>query len=270
VTRSSDLQVTHLARLSSSILDIPPRTRFLIGLAAVTGIVLVTMQSFVGGGEEFLRADKLIHFTGYSLLSLLFVLALRPALFVPTLIGLVGMGLLIEFIQPRTGREFDLMDGLANGIGVAVGGGLGLLIRGLHAYIRTELATARAKKRLLSFGPGEEILRQGDPAKRLYIIQDGTVRVFRDENGSRVILGEFGPGRVIGLLGVVRGTPQYSTIEALTPTRLYGMSLDELLDAAGTRDHPVAMVVHALTESIHELAEKITRLESSSADPRGT
>jgi VanZ family protein len=44
--------------------------------------------------------------------------------------GFVLMGVVIEFIQPYTGRHFEPADMLANTVGVLIGWGIALLVGG--------------------------------------------------------------------------------------------------------------------------------------------
>jgi hypothetical protein len=70
-----------LAALSRSDFDIPPRTRRLIAVAGAAGIVVSAAGSLVGGQDQTIELDKILHFSGYAILAALFVLALRPLLF---------------------------------------------------------------------------------------------------------------------------------------------------------------------------------------------
>jgi hypothetical protein len=126
---SSSLQ---LAFLSRSVFDVPPGTRRLIAVAGVAGIVVVTVGSLVGGSEQTIEVDKILHFSGYAILAFLFVLARRPTLYVPGLLMLVGMGALIEYLQSFTGRSMDFADGVATTLGVAVGAAAALDPRRVH------------------------------------------------------------------------------------------------------------------------------------------
>ena len=122
------------------------------------------MESLVGNRPETIPVDKIIHFSGDSVLACVFVLGLRPVLFVPLLLTLVAIGMTVELLQTLTGRQFDLADQYANALGVAVGGAVGLLLRSGHAYLRHELATAQVRRRLHVFHPGGTIYRQGYPS----------------------------------------------------------------------------------------------------------
>jgi VanZ family protein len=257
--RTGPLKDIQLARLSRGVLDIPRRTRLLLTAAGLVGIALVAVESLVAGQPHTVYTDKILHFSGYAILALVFALAMRPRFCVPALIGLAAMGVVIEFLQTQTGRTYDLQDAYANATGVAVGGALGLSIRGLYSLVRRELATARVRRRLVSFAPGEVILREGESAERFFIIKSGRVRLSRDVDGGSQELAEMGPGEVVGALGVIRGAPQRSTVVALARTSVYGMDLEELVDSAGGPEQPVSTVLRTLTDRLREIAPGSTR-----------
>ena len=260
--QGKSLEDVQLALLSQSVFDIPPRTRFVLVLVGILGIGIIVMESLVGGQQHTVQLDKIIHFSGYAILSMVFVLALRPMFYVPALIGLVAMGMAIELLQTQTGRSFDLMDELANSVGIAIGSVIGLIIRTIYSYIKTELAAADVRKNLLEFQPGELILREGQPIQKFYVIKDGQVEVSKQVNGKPMRLGTAGPGEVIGILGMIQGTPQYTTIHAQTQTRLYGMDLDQLMDSAGGREQPASLVLQLCADRMMEVVEKLTHAQA--------
>jgi hypothetical protein len=184
-----------LALLSKSVFDIGPRTRFLFLMFGAIGIALAFMESLVGRQPQTVPLDKIIHFSGYFILSATFVLALRPRWVVPSLIGLVAIGVAIEFLQRHTGRQFDVADMVADAIGVAAGGTVGLAVRGIYAFIRKELAARGVRHRLYRFGQGEVLIREGDPIDRLFVVKSGRVRALREVNGREGPLGTLGQVR---------------------------------------------------------------------------
>ena len=248
-----------LALLSKSIFDIGPRTRFLFLMFGAIGIALAFMESLVGRQPQTIPLDKIIHFSGYFILSVTFVLALRPRWIVLSLVGLVAIGVAIEFLQRHTGRQFDVTDMVADAIGVVAGGIVGLAIRGIYAYIHKELAARRAHKRLFHFSPGEVLIREGDPIHEMYIVKSGQVRVLREANGREVPLGTLGAGEVLGVLGVVENRPQYATLVAVEPTTVYQMGLEELMESAGGSELPASLVLASLAKKVRLLADQLAQ-----------
>jgi len=71
-------------------------------VGGLTGVVLITVASLMSGDESRIQVDKIIHFTGYATLSCVFVLALRPILYVPGLIAMIALGFGIEYMRAFT------------------------------------------------------------------------------------------------------------------------------------------------------------------------
>jgi CRP-like cAMP-binding protein len=250
-----------LALLSRSVFDIPPRTRRLITVAGVAAIVVIAMGSLVGGSDHTIKLDKTLHFLGYAMLAGLFVLGLRPVLFVPALLTLVGLGFLLEYLQSFTGRSMDVADGVANSLGIAVGGSAGLLIRGAYFYVRRELAVLHVRRNLMHFQPGGLILREGSRVRDLYVIKSGKVRLSRTAGDKQVELGVAAAGDVVGTLGVLLDAPQFATIEAVSPTSIYRLEITQLMDSAYGHEQPVFAVLRSLAESLRRLAERAIKTE---------
>ncbi|MCP4510359.1 MAG: hypothetical protein GY826_28630, partial [Fuerstiella sp.] len=114
--------------LSNTVYDIPAPMRALTLLVGFAAVVVVIVASLEGGQEHTVEVDKILHFSGYATLAIIFVLGLRPAFFIPVLILLAILGVAIEFLQPLNSRSFDMADAAANTTGLAVGAGLGMIL----------------------------------------------------------------------------------------------------------------------------------------------
>lgn len=244
-----------LALLSKSIFDIGPRTRMVMLMFGMLGIAMAFTKS-LGSGQN-VPLDKIIHFTSYFILSATFVLALRPRYFIIGILGLIGLGVLIEFLQRHTGRSFDVGDMLANGLGIACGSLIGLLVRGIYAFVSKEMAARRVRDNLHTFAKGDVLIREGDPIDDMYIIKSGRVRAMRNVNGRETELSVFKAGDVVGVLGVVERKPQYATLRALEPTVVYRMDMQQLMESAGGSELPVSLVLGGLCGKLRVLADQL-------------
>lgn len=255
-SRRPDRAEVQLAQLTGMTLDIPPRVRLVLGVAAITGLGLVVMQSLVGHQPGTIRVDKVIHFSGYAILAATFVLALRPTLFLPVLAVLLGIGFAIEYFQPMMGRERDLRDAAANTLGVAIGAGAGLFARSLYVWLRRDLALSAANHNRLRCRPGAIVLREGETLRFLYIIKMGEAKATRFVDGQERLIGMLGPGDVIGLLGLIQRAPQYATITAATSMTLDRLKFDELFETSDGHGPPVALVLQAAARIVRALADR--------------
>lgn len=101
------------------------------------------------------------------------------------------------------------------------------------APARLEAAMSRA--RIVPMAAGQEIVRQGDPADRFYIIAEGIVEVTRSEAGNADrFLRRMGPDEVFGEIGLLssgRRTATVTAVEAGTLLALDGPAFLELVSS---------------------------------------
>lgn len=102
-----------------------------LGLAAVIGVLTLMPVAFVPEGPR--GVDKLYHALAFA--ALVFPTAsLRPRLLWAVAPLALLYGAAIEIIQPHVGRSGEVADLIADGLGVAIGIGLGLLVRRLLSW----------------------------------------------------------------------------------------------------------------------------------------
>jgi CRP-like cAMP-binding protein len=250
-----------LALRSGAVLDVPPRTALLLTVGGVVGTGLIVMESLFGNRLETVQTDKLIHFGGYFVLGAVFVLGLPPRWFVPVLLGLAALGVGIEVLQPLNLRSLDWSDAAADGLGLALGAAAGLAVRWAHGYLRTELQEARIRRHLVTYRPGQTLVREGEPADAFLVVKRGTVELYREADGQRVLVDTAGPGEMVGLLAEIQRRPAYATAVATSVVQVYRLDLDALVAAAGGRQQPLGAVLAGLAGDLHQAWERIVALE---------
>jgi len=78
-----------------------------------------------------------------------------------------------------------------------------------------------------TFGPGEAIVRAGEPGDELFVILDGEVRVERGGRTRRTL----GPGDFFGEIGVLTGGPRTAHVIATAPVRCLAVPRELLRQA---------------------------------------
>ena len=68
--------------------------------------------------------------------------------------------------------------------------------------------------------PGELVIRQGDEAGPMYIVEEGRLRVFVEDEGRRRYVAYLRRGDFFGELSVFKGAPRAASVEAVAPGRL--------------------------------------------------
>jgi NADH dehydrogenase len=76
----------------------------------------------------------------------------------------------------------------------------------------------------LRFAPGQEIIRQGEPGSRFYIVNSGTVEVVRRNGTQDHILAKLGPGKYFGEVALLKAAYRTATVRAIEATTV--LSID--------------------------------------------
>ena len=71
-----------------------------------------------------------------------------------------------------------------------------------------------------TYAPGEVVLERNVPLRAIFVVDEGSVRVERDDGGHVITLAVLGPGQFFGEMSVVDGAPTSATVVANTATRL--------------------------------------------------
>jgi CRP-like cAMP-binding protein len=93
-----------------------------------------------------------------------------------------------------------------------------------------ELQKAAGELRRRTFGPGVTLFHQGMPGSSLYVIAEGSVRVFAvGLTGQEHTFTTFGPGNFFGELSVIDGLPRTASAITLDQTVLWLMTRESFI-----------------------------------------
>ena len=110
------------------------------------------------------------------------------------------------------------------------------------------------------FPPGAVIIRQGDPARRFYIVLRGAVDVVNHHPAGDIVIGSLGPGEYFGEIGLLQGRPRMATVRAAADSEAEVMALDEAsFRALMTESQQTS------EEIARQMAERLVELGQASA-----
>jgi thioredoxin reductase (NADPH) len=87
------------------------------------------------------------------------------------------------------------------------------------------VAQTASKAELLVFGPGDLVLKEGEPADHFYMVIKGEAEATRrGPDGAQEVINRFGPGEYFGEIGLLNDAPRQATVRAKTSLEV--MALD--------------------------------------------
>ena len=130
-------------------------------------------------------------------------------------------------------------------------------------FTADELVEVIRGLRLLTFGPGEIVVAEGEPGDSLFVLTTGTVYAFcKDPEGRYRKVREMADGSFFGEVSILRGSPRTATVTAATSVELLELDV-ATLDAIAERHPHVAAVLRdfceARTGSVEEIRVRMGR-----------
>ncbi|MEO7456601.1 MAG: peptidase domain-containing ABC transporter [Gemmatimonadaceae bacterium] len=81
---------------------------------------------------------------------------------------------------------------------------------------------------------GELVIREGDPPGPMYVVEEGRLRVFVEENGRRKYIAYYRKGDFFGELSIFRGSPRAASVEAVSTCTLSALRQETFNRLVGT------------------------------------
>ena len=124
------------------------------------------------------------------------------------------------------------------------------------AVPRDVIVKATEGMRVLTYAPGEVVIREGDPADAFYVVADGEAEVVgRDSAGVERVLNTLKVDQYFGELGLLRAEPRNATVRAKTSLELIEVGKDAF---------------EMMVKSSQQTADEIARIAQSRARPEPT
>lgn len=101
-----------------------------------------------------------------------------------------------------------------------------------------------------AFAKGEMIFRQGDEGHEAYIVQTGTVHLFKMENARKVSWGVVSEGGLFGEMAVLDGSPRLASAEAVDDVILICISAKNFREKREKMDGFSRALLNILIENV--------------------
>ncbi|HYH83978.1 MAG TPA: DUF1003 domain-containing protein [Pyrinomonadaceae bacterium] len=111
---------------------------------------------------------------------------------------------------------------------------------------------------------GSVLFKQDDEGDAMYLIEDGRVRIFiNDEDGDEVTLAELGGGDFFGEMAILDGKPRSAFATVVTDSRLAVLSREHFLDFVRQNPDVALTMLSAITDRLRQtdemLRQRVTR-----------
>jgi CRP-like cAMP-binding protein len=83
-----------------------------------------------------------------------------------------------------------------------------------------------------TYADGEVIIRQGESGDRMFVVESGTVRIFRTVRGGETILDDLHPGETFGEMALLDAHPRSASARAVGGATVRTVTRDEFRDMA--------------------------------------
>jgi CRP-like cAMP-binding protein len=100
------------------------------------------------------------------------------------------------------------------------------------------------------FPQGHAIINEGDPADHAYIIQSGSVAIFKDKKGKPVELARLKAGDIFGETALLFDEPRTATVKALEDCNLIVITRQVMEEKLADSDATIRAIVQMMKERL--------------------
>jgi len=115
------------------------------------------------------------------------------------------------------------------------------------------------------FADGEIVVRQGDDAEHMYVVQDGLVEIVREENGHETVLRQAGRNEVLGEMAIFDRQPRSATIRAKGRARILTLDKRNFLRRINEDPSLAFRMIETMSKRVRELSQQVTDLQAAAS-----
>jgi len=107
---------------------------------------------------------------------------------------------------------------------------------------------------------GELIIRQGELGEQMFVVQDGSVDVFRMDGGKEVLLAELGPGACFGEMAIFERETRSASVRARGAARVLTVDRRTLMRRLQKDPSLALRILETMSHRIRVLDAEVVRL----------
>lgn len=111
-----------------------------------------------------------------------------------------------------------------------------------------------------TFRHGEIIFREGEDSDFAYMIESGTVEIFKKMQKGTVLLTTLGPGEIFGEMGLLSQHPRSASAAADGQVMLKKLTRDGIAGSMAGQSAEMVSIMKAMMERLREMNGKISKL----------
>jgi CRP-like cAMP-binding protein len=108
----------------------------------------------------------------------------------------------------------------------------------------------------VTFEPHEILFEEGDPPTGLFLIEEGTVEVFRRAGARQIILARLSRGDVVGELALIEGIPHTRSVRAVSAVDALKIEPEQLDDALAHSRSLIRLVLKRVVRKLHRTNDR--------------
>ena len=112
---------------------------------------------------------------------------------------------------------------------------------------------------------GEIIVRQGDTAHELYVVQDGTVDIVAEDGTIEVVLRSAGRNEILGEMAIFGGGVRSATIRSKGRSRVLTLDKRNFMRRMSEDPTIAFSMIEAMGHRVRELSREVVRLQADLA-----
>jgi len=115
---------------------------------------------------------------------------------------------------------------------------------------------------IVTYAPGERILKKGDKADKAYMIRSGKVRVYLRNNDKVLDLAQLGADEIFGETSMFTDGEYGANVDALEETELLEITDESLKSMMDSADPVLCAIVKMLIKRLNETNKKLLESET--------